>query len=47
MWKAIRGCLPSKEITKPNYRKDPELADEEFNNLFNLVGKLQLIKLEK
>jgi hypothetical protein len=31
MWKVIRGCLPIKEITEPNYRKDPELAAEEFN----------------
>jgi hypothetical protein len=31
MWKVIRGCLPIKEITEPNYRKDPGLAAEEFN----------------
>ena len=46
MWKVIRGCLPIKEITEPNYRKDPELAAEEFNNLFISVGKTQLIKLK-
>ena len=34
MWNVIRGCLPSKERTKPNYRKDPELVAEEFNNFF-------------
>jgi hypothetical protein len=48
MWKVIRGCLPSKEITEPNYRKDPELAAEEFNNFFiSLQGKTTADKVKE
>ena len=47
MWKLIRGCLPSKEITEPNYRKDPELAAEEFNNFFISVGKTTADKVKE
>ena len=47
MWKVIRGCLPSKETTKPSYRKDPELAAEEFNNFFISVGKTTADKVRE
>ena len=47
MWKVIRGCLPSKEIKKPNYRKDLELVAEEFNNFFISVGKTTADKVRE
>ena len=47
MWKVIRGCLPIKERTKPNYRKDPELVAEEFNNFFISVGKTTADKVRE
>ena len=47
MWKVIRGCLPSKERTKQNYRKDPELVAEEFNNFFISVGKTTTDKVRE
>ena len=47
MWKVIRGCLPSKERTKPNYRKDPELVANEFNNFFISVGKTAADKVRE
>ena len=47
MRKVIRGYLPSKEITKPKYRKDPELAAEEFNNFFISMGKTTADKVRE
>ncbi len=47
MWKVIRGCLPTKNIIEPNYRNDPELVAEEFNNFFISVGKITADKVKE
>jgi hypothetical protein len=47
MWKVIRGCLPIKEITELNCRKDPELAAEEFNDFFISLGKTTADKVRE
>ena len=47
MWKVIRGCLPSQEIPKPNYRKNLELVDEEFNSFFISVRKTTADKVRE
>ena len=47
MWKVIRGCLPTKNIAEPNYRNDPELVAEEFNNFFFSVGKITADKVKE
>jgi hypothetical protein len=48
MWKVIRGCLPIKEIAEPNYRKDPELAAEEFNDFGEIsLGKTTADKVRE
>ena len=38
MWKAIRNCIPGKEITQPVYTGDVKLLTNEFNELFTTVG---------
>ena len=51
MCKGIRGCLLSKEITKPNYciltYCNPESKAEEFNNFFISVGKTTADKVRE
>ncbi len=47
MWKVIRGCLPTKEITEPNCRRDPGRQAEEFNNFFISVGKITADKVKE
>ena len=39
MWKVIRGCLPTKEATKPCDQKDHAVIANEFNSYFTSVGK--------
>ena len=39
MWKVIRGCLPTKEVTKPCYQKDHAVIANEFNSYFTSIGK--------
>ena len=39
MSKVIRGCLPTKKVTKPCYQKDHAVIANEFNSYFTSVGK--------
>jgi hypothetical protein len=38
MWKAIRNCIPRKEITQPVYTRDLKLLVNEFYEFFTTVG---------
>ena len=38
MWKAIRNCIPRKDITQPVYTGDVNLLANELNEFFTTVG---------
>ena len=38
IWKTIRQCLPTGEVSRPTFTRDPNVVAEEFNNYFASVG---------